>query len=499
VVKTRAILQGLLIFPAFLALSSGALASEDGYPGRAERLRELRAAPVWGLEPGAALLPVGPSAPALPPDEAFARTVSVLRHLQVPAELDSQPELEGLALRQNLAGVQALLPVLDPTGTFRRFLRSPIEGALEAYQDIDSREVSDFGVRLASGDPAAPVDAGSFHERLLRARSNPASSPLAGLRIAIDPGHMGGAFWDRETGKEVHDSQGHILSEGVLNLQTALLLERSFEALGAQVALTHRELGPVSRLDYEHLDFARLGRDYLRDNTLEGWFQGLLSAGAAGSEALFAAFDSSAAIRKLFAASDFNRQEYFILGEDLAARAQAINDFDADIALVIHYDTNTPASDPWGVSPTRREATKVYVPGSYEPTELSSRASRASLARHLLDAITWRASLELGRDVVSELHSRLGLDYDGGGGGYSHAVEPGIFARNLGVVRRVSGRALTYVECLYYSDPVEFAALLDARHPMQIGGQNHPYSDRLAQVAGAIQSGVLKFVAHYGE
>ena len=220
--------------------------------------------------------------------------------------------------------------------------------------------------------------------------------------------------------------------------------------------------------------------------------------GGADSAALFAAADQSGAIKRVFADSEFNRGQYFILGQDLIARSEAINSFNADIALVIHFDAGDAPGDASGLN-GGYDATKVYVVGSYAPAELSSRRERAYFAQHLLDEASWDASLKLGRAVVSQLHSDLKLPFDHSGGGISRETEPGIFARNLGVSRRVTQRALTYIECLYYDNPTEFAAISSARHPMQIGTESHPYSDRLVQVAQAIQKGVLNFVSHYGD
>jgi N-acetylmuramoyl-L-alanine amidase len=502
---------GLVALPA-------AQASEDSYPGYEARNLALYNAASSAARP-AFLAPPGDfsffallAAPPAPlTEDAFARAQSVLAHLGESAESESQAPLrslsEFLSRQQNLPGFNSVLSVLDPTGTFHRFSQAPAsedseahgDAFLDAFQDADAKQVPDFSLPLAASAPELPTDPESFHQRLLRARSNPASRPLAGLRIALDPGHMGGTFWDRETGKLVHDQQGHIISEGVINLQVTLLLEQAFKALGAQVLLTHRTLAPVTAVDFAKMDLRPYALDYLRDETLLPWFQEVLAAGPAGSSALFAAADQNASIKKTLAASDVNRDEYFILGEDLMARSKAINDFEADIALVIHFDTSSPPGDPWGVNTGHRDGTKAYVVGSFQAQELSSRTERAYFARHALDAASWNASLALGRSVVSQLHTELKLSFDQGGGGVSRQLEPGIFSRNLGVSRRVTGRALTYVECLFYNDPTEFAELLDAHHPMQIGSESRPYSDRLAQVAQAIQKGVLSFVSHYGD
>jgi hypothetical protein len=65
------------------------------------------------------------------------------------------------------------------------------------------------------------------------------------------------------------------------------------------------------------------------------------------------------------------------------------------------------------------------------------------------------------------------------------------------VQRLLSSHATAYVECLYYNDPNEFEALLKTNHPMTIDGKDMPYSDRLAQIADALQDSILTFVSTY--
>src|SRR5262249_23501803 len=153
----------------------------------------------------------------------------------------------------------------------------------------DAKKVSDFDVKFlpASGSAVEPA----FVAHLRDARSNPPSAPLRGLRVALDPGHMGGDRWDALTGKYTIDHQGGKLAEGVLTLQTAILLEQELTALGAQVMITRRGFHPVSHLNFDTFPLHDLERIDLRESTLFAWFTRLLSAGT--GSALDAAFDQS--------------------------------------------------------------------------------------------------------------------------------------------------------------------------------------------------------------
>jgi N-acetylmuramoyl-L-alanine amidase len=424
----------------------------------------------------------------LTPSQIYERTEAVFAHFGVPAETDSQPGAWGLDGLQTNAGARTILPYLDPSSQFSRYWRLGAD-SLSCFQDRDAMSVADYEVRLTDRRPGAPRT--EFLAHLLQAAENPSSQALAGLRIALDPGHMGGDLWDARTGKYVHDAAGNKVSEGVIALQTALVLEQELRALGAEVMVTRRDLAPVDSQPYESLDVNEGARTELRRDSLTSWFQNLLQAGSPGS-ALNRAFDRSSAVRRLF--SESSRINYF-LSADLVARAEAIQAFHPDITLILHYDVLPTSGDGLGVNPRAPSLTKGYVAGAFLPTEFSTRDARLSFAQHLLNPEAWEQSIALGRSVLGSLHSELGLGYDSQGGpGGPVSIEPGVYARNLGLTRMIQGHALFYLETLYYNSPREFAAFRNVTHPLWVNGRNLPYSDRVLEVVGAIRDGVVGFV-----
>ena len=429
----------------------------------------------------------------LPPEELFRRTHVVLSHFGVPIEPDSRPFLAKYSAHQSRSGLESILGTVDPLNQFSRF--SIFDSMnLRVFQDRDARNVGDYEVLLNTTDIVEDITPGGFAERLRRAATdNSAYLPLKGLRIALDPGHMGSALWDQRTGKYVHSRDGRVLSEGILNLQTALLLETELQKLGAEVYVTHRTPGAVSTVPYESFSIQKYGRRALLQRSLESWFQKLLGK-SISDVALVKSFERDPTVKSIF--SENSRSDYFIRTVDLFARSDNMEQFNPDISLVIHYDAAGTADDPNGVSPYPRTRTKVYVYGSVDGSEWASRSDRLDAAKHLLDPVAWDKSLELSRAVVHNLHSKLKIDYDdrNAGGGFSRWLEPGIFSRNLVLSRKLSGRAVTYVECLHYNDKKEFEALSRADYSMQIGGTSYPYSKRLFQVVEALRDGVLEFV-----
>lgn len=416
----------------------------------------------------------------LDPLEIYRRTQSVLDHFEVPPELDPQASLDPLQGLQTLSGAQKSLKYLDPDRLFEKFSTLGATD-LKVYQDRQSRQIDDFKVALGSSVV-------SDRDRISEvSQNNNSSQPLVGLRIALDPGHMGGDLWDVRTGKFVSDGQGHKISEGVLALQTALLLERALKGLGAEVFLTRRSLAPVTSLLYEDLDLTEFGKNELRENVHDDWFLSTLANTAAGAP-LYKAFASHPKLREIF--SESQRSHYFIKGADLDARADKIQEFRPDLTLILHYDTS---------SSRDMNGTKAYMVGRFLPDEFASRADRTYFAKHLLDRRAAHSSLQLCRAIVRQLSQNLKIPLDLSSSDHSVRVEPGVLARNLHVSRKITGSAVSYVETLFYTNRSEFSALYKTRHDLIIDGVNYPYSDRLIEVVDALREGVLNFVRNYQE
>ncbi len=408
----------------------------------------------------------------LNPVEYYLRTQAVLNHFGVPAE--QAPDLSELENASTPAQVQSRLRYFDVQKMFTKLFTMD-SGSLRAFKDSQSKTVPDFSVRLRS----------SFNN-FVRVHN----LPLQGLRIAIDPGHMGGVKWDRLTGKYVTDSNARKVSEGVIALQTSMLLKKDFELLGAQVMLTHSGFRPTTDVIYETFDIRPYALAEFRDSIHAPWFVKLIAKNPVGS-ALYQSFQNDKNFKLLF--SEKSRRDYFIKRADLHARSNLINQFDPHITLIIHYDTVSSGSSRTGLNRQAPNATKVFVHGNYEAAEVGSSTQRALFARGLLNQQMWESSLRLGTRVVQSLSTELGTQVQRQSSGLQ--VAPGIFARNLVVPRMLNGGAVIYLECLFYNRPAEFEALLITPNPMLIDGKNSPYSNRVAQVAKGIRQGVLNYVA----
>ena len=102
---------------------------------------------------------------------------------------------------------------------------------------------------------ASPGSVPKFPPRFWKGRleRKPAPGrPLAGLRVAIDPGHLGGRFARMEA-RWFRIGGSRPVEEGEMTLIVAKLLKQRLESMGAQVWLTRTKNGPTTPLRPDNL------------------------------------------------------------------------------------------------------------------------------------------------------------------------------------------------------------------------------------------------------
>ncbi|HEY2125349.1 MAG TPA: hypothetical protein VGG94_07795, partial [Chthoniobacterales bacterium] len=119
-----------------------------------------------------------------------------------------------------------------------------------------------FTLRFAANDAAAAQVPRLWH----RARSLGATTPerpLAGLRIALDPGHLGGS-WAKMEERWFQVGDALPVTEGDLTLRVSRLLAPRLRQLGASVSFVRQSTEPVTPLRPD--DFKELARKILIKN-----------------------------------------------------------------------------------------------------------------------------------------------------------------------------------------------------------------------------------------
>lgn len=224
--------------------------------------------------------------------------------------------------------------------------------------------------------------------------------PLEGLRIAVDPGHIGGKWvtWDDRhfrIGKDTIE-----VREGEMTLKVARILERDLTLLGATVVLTRPELEPVTVERVETLQDE--ARAYLLDR------------GKVPSSGLIAS----------------TAKAMFAISSEIRARGDLLNaELRPDLALCLHFNAS-----PWGSRPSFRSSNHLHllINGCYSESEIQEDDTRFEMVMRIVQRV-YHEELALA-DVVSETmqdETRLpAFHYDGTNG---MAVNDNdlVWARNL--------------------------------------------------------------------
>jgi len=238
------------------------------------------------------------------------------------------------------------------------------------------------------------------------AKPNPAQ-PLAGLTVALDPGHLGGEFAVMEH-RSWRAGDGPLFREGDFVLQVARKAKAQLEALGARVALVRAETGPVTTESPESL--RPIATELLAENALTPG----LEIDAANRE------QEIRALANLL----------FFRVSEIRARAARVNQIiQPDLVLCLHVDaTNAPP----GLDLAEQGHAHYLVNGAYSADELSFDDQRLQMLEKMLSG-AWREERGLANAFAEEfarVHDLPPYTYHG-----DNAVRinenPYVWARNL--------------------------------------------------------------------
>lgn len=256
-----------------------------------------------------------------------------------------------------------------------------------------------------------------------------AQQPLKGLRIALDPGHIGGDFAQMEH-RWFRISETDIpVVEGAMNLRVAQKLKPELEALGAEVFLLRQGAQPVT--DQRPADFLETARHLLMQGSS-------VEPADAPSQ-----WQINALANKLF---------YRV--SEIRARAQLVNErVKPDFVLAIHFNA-APWEDPNQLSLSDENHTHVLVNGAYTADELALDDMRAEMLERFAQGIHLE-EIPLAKALARSLAKHTGLPpfvYRGENAVQIHD-EPHLWARNL-IANRLYQCPVIYLEpyCMNNTD-----------------------------------------------
>lgn len=311
--------------------------------------------------------------------------------------------------------------------------------------------------------------------------------PLAGMKIAIDPGHIANdtAFGHLEqkfismkipSAKNPSDSVPVAFAEGQLTWQAANMLAVRLRNAGAEVMFTRKGPGVTA--------FGKTFDQWKKDD-YKRTLDSLLNVDPSDQNLL----DLKRGIKK----EDRSIFRFVFRDAELRKRADIINEFHPDLTVVIHFNVDE-TNSPWN-KPTTKNYCMLFVPGSFQREELSTREARFDFLRLLLtDDI--EQSIEASGFVGKQFNERLQVPLaDPSSATYlstscRKTTRRGVFARNLSMTRLVHG-PIIYGETLYQDNAFEARRLADMSVSDAQSGLT--VSKRVLEVAEAYFEGIMQW------
>jgi hypothetical protein len=381
------------------------------------------------------------------------------------------------------------LPPPPPPGTLSSLAQPPDWSRLDPYQGTLTR--AEFELLLTSVfttgdawretiricDRAATIDTGEAPPRATYALEfrrgsppprgphywravaelppAPPGKPLAGVRIAIDPGHIGGEWAVLEERNLVAGGNPPV-REGDLTLTVAKLLKPRLEALGANVLLVRDRAEPLTQL---------------RPADLEAEAAATITA------------SPGLTVTKL-------AERLFYRTAEIRARADQVNHtLKPDLVLCLHFN-----ADAWG-SPSNplmvdRSHLHLLVSGAFSDSEIALADQRFSLLLKMLQG-THDEELGVASAVAGAMVAATGLppfQYRSGSSTVRPMPgQPYVYARNL-LANRLYECPVVYPEPYVMNARGDYARILAGDYDglRQINGSPRPsifreYADSLTK------------------
>jgi len=385
----------------------------------------------------------------------------------------------------SVAEVRSIAKYIDPSGGLRRYLfldPDRVELYPDFYRTNGPNDRPDYEVAAGDGksrDSADLLDRLDRVARNVRAGSRPHS--LVGLRVVIDPGHIGTPFWNEKDGKFV-TIKGKTVAEGELALWVAKLLANELEKLGAEVLLTRTDLVPVTPYTWETFDPAGRLADYYY-KSMDDWMAKYLELPDAE---LVRRLPSAPEVKKM---STTAGRIHLFLQEDMDARAKIAERYRPDLFIDLHYDSQLTDQ-----LQSARDDVAVYVPGAVGANETGAKNQRADALKHLLEVRRWKQSTKAAKSMVDSLARNLGLPLlKEGEPGTMVRVADGVFARNIFETKRATSGISAFFESFHYDHTREFPRLTVLDRTGTYRGKSFRYPARLDAVVTGIRDGLLAY------
>jgi N-acetylmuramoyl-L-alanine amidase len=356
--------------------------------------------------------------------------------------------------------------VYSPDGDFWKYVEIDDAKAV-IYSDLAHKQPL-FTLHFA---PDAASCAPLPYKYKTQADSHDPTRPLKGIRIALDPGHIGGD-WAKLEARYFKLGDDPPVEEATLNMITCQLLAERLQADGADIVWAKHGYEPTTDLRPDSLHREAIASLSLRPGTTKR---------ISGKVVIQRMIDEEAAL-------------LFYRVAEIRARADLVNSLHPDLTICVHYNADDWGDDPAHPVLTANSRLVIFVNGAYERSELVYDDMKYDLLRKLLD----RDAVQEERgcaDVGQAMLDTLGYPPESYTGGYfaRHVTDvPSVFARNLMASRLYHGPVI-YCEGPYMNARDAYYRIIagDYLGLRTIQGRSVPSIYR--QYAASVEKGVLKY------
>jgi N-acetylmuramoyl-L-alanine amidase len=355
--------------------------------------------------------------------------------------------------------------VYSPDGDFWKYTRMD-DDQVTIYSDSQKTEPL-FTLHFAATESACAPRPYFYRTR---ADSTDPSRPLNGIKIALDPGHIGGD-WAKLEGRYFKLGSDPAVEEAHLAMVTCDLLAERLESDGATIVWAKHGYEPTTDERPDSLHREAIAALALRPDTTKK---------ISGEPAIQRMIANEAAL-------------LFYRVAEIRARARIVNKLHPDLTICVHYN-----ADDWGdpENPTLVDRSRlvIFVNGAYENSELAFDDMKYDLLRKLLDrdaTYEERGCADVGRQML-DIFQYPPESYTGGYFARHVTDVPSVFARNLMASRLYHGPVI-YCEGPYMNARDAYPRIIagDYLGMRTINGRS--YASIYRDYAEAVEKGVRQY------
>ena len=302
----------------------------------------------------------------------------------------------------------------------------------------------------------------------------PGMSPLRNVHIALDPGHIGGAYAPLEE-RWLSMNPGEAVMEGRLVLQVAQLLKTRLEALGARVSMVRDSEAPLTKATPETLKADALA--VLQD------------AGIAAPKETYSDPKDESRILTV----QWQAEKLFYRVSEIRARAQRVNEeLRPDLVLCLHLNAEA-WGDPQKPSFVDKNHLHLLLNGCYSADELQYEDVRFEMLHRLLNR-TEVQELAMAGPMASAMASATHLPpyiYDTPNA-RRVSGSPYVYARNL-LANRLYQCPVLYFEPYVMNHGETYRRLLLGHYLGRTLLDGHLVTSPLEDYARGVQKGLVDY------